>query len=795
MNIIKLCLASGIAISALAYCLPISAQEKPMAAKAQTKGTPLYKNAAAPVSQRVEDLLARMTLEEKIEQLRAIWEEKTKVLDAKGKFDPAKMTQLFPNGIGGVTRPSDRYGPGSPREKAGLNVRETVELVNAMQLHALTKTRLGIPILFHEEGLHGNQALGATSFPIPIGLASSWDRELIKRVNSVIGREIRARGATLALTPVVDIARDPRWGRIEETFGEDPYLVSEMGVASIQGLQGTSVSEYIGPDKVLATLKHMSGHGEPQGGQNTAPAQVSERELRENFFPPFEEAVRRTNIRAVMPSYNEVDGVPSHVNKWMLNSVLRKEWGFKGALVSDYYAIKELENKHHIAENVSLAAKEALETGVDIDLPDGVAYAELLALVKAGKIKESTIDNSVRRVLELKFISGLFENPYSNAAAAEKLINNAEARALARESAVRSVVLLKNDGTLPLTAKGKIAVIGPNAATPHLGGYPGIPPVQVALLEGIRTKVGKKAEILYSEGVKITESDDWWQDAVKQADPEQNRKRIAEAVEVARGSDQIILAIGGNEQTSREGWAANHLGDSASVELVGEQQELFDALKKLGKPITVVLINGKPTAVTKVAAEANALLETWYTGEQGGNAVADILFGDANPGGKLPVSIPRSTGQLPIYYNYKPSAKRGYLFDSNEALFPFGFGLSYSTFTLGAPVLSQSKIGAGQSAQVTVQVTNTSARTGDETVQLYIRDKVSSVTQPVKELKGFERITLKPGETRNVTFTITPHALSMWNKDMKRVVEPGEFDIMTGSNSADVKTVTLTVIE
>jgi beta-glucosidase len=757
---------------------------------------PLYKDAKAATDARVEDLLSRMTLEEKIAQIISLWDAKAEVLDAKGEFDAAKMTRKFPDGLGQFARPSDANGPASPREVKGRDVAGTIRLVNALQKHAMTQTRLGIPILFHEEGLHGYAALGATSFPQAIALASSWDPDLVRQINAVTGREIRARGVSLALSPVVDVARDPRWGRIEETFGEDPYLAGEMGVASVEGLQGTGKARTLGPGKVFATLKHLTGHGQPESGTNTGPAQISERALRTYFFPPFEQVVKRTGISAVMPSYNEIDGVPSHANTWLLGDVLRGEWGFDGAIVSDYYAISDLQNIHHIASSPEDAAKRALAAGVDSDLPSGGSYTSLFTAVKDGRVPIAKIDIAVRRMLSLKFRAGLFENPYADEKAATAITNNVEARALARTAAQRSVILLKNDGMLPLSlgaTKSTIAVIGPSAAVARLGGYYGQPPVTVSILEGIKTKVGTKANTVFAQGVKITENDDWWADEVKLADPVSNRKLIAEAVEAARGADRIILTLGDTEQTSREGWAKSHLGDRDSLDLVGEQQELFDALKALGKPITVVLINGRPPSINKIAIEANAIVEGWYLGEQGGNAVADVLFGDINPGGKLPVSIARSAGQLPMVYNSKPSARRGYLFADASPLYPFGYGLSYSSFEIGAPTLSASKIAANGSVNVSVTIHNTSGRAGDETVQLYVRDMVSSVTRSMMDLKAFRRVTLKGGESKAVSFTLTPEAFQMWNDKMKRVVEPGDFEIMVGPNSASLKSVTLTV--
>jgi beta-glucosidase len=765
-------------------------------AKEAAAASPLYKDATASVDARVNDLLAKMTLEEKIAQIMTVWDAKAEVFDAKGEFDAVKMSTKFPNGIGQFARPSDANGPASPRKVKGRDVRGTVRLVNALQKHAVTKTRLGIPILMHEEGLHGYAALDATSFPQAIALASSWDPDLLREINVVIGREIRARGVSLALSPVVDVARDPRWGRIEETFGEDPYLAGEMGVAAVEGLQGTGKVTTLAPGKVFATLKHLTGHGQPESGTNVGPANISERALREYFFPPFEQVVKRTGIQAVMASYNEIDGVPSHASKWLLGDVLRGEWGFTGAVVSDYYAIDELAGRHSIAKDKTDAAILALAAGVDSDLPTGAAYSTLLNSVREGKVSETAINQAVARMLAMKFRAGLFENPYADAEAAVKITNNAEAKALALKAAQRSITLLKNDGMLPLSLPVKaptIAVIGPSAAVARLGGYYGQPPITVSILDGIKAKVGKRANIVFAQGVKITEDDDWWADEVKLADPATNRKLIAEAVAAAANVDQIILTLGDTEQTSREGWAESHLGDRSSLDLVGEQQELFDALKATGKPITVVLINGRPASIGKIAGEANAIVEGWYLGEQGGNAIADVLFGDVNPGGKLPVTFPRNVGQLPVFYNHKPTARRGYLFDDKAPLYPFGFGLSYSTFDVGAPTLSSGSIAANGSVTVTVPVKNTSSRAGDETVQIYVRDKVSSVTRSVKDLKAFKRVTLAAGKSKNVTFTLTSDAFQMWNDKMVRVVEPGEFEIMAGPDSANLKTVTLTV--
>ncbi len=765
------------------------------AAPAASPSQAIYKNAGLSVEARVEDLLGRMTLEEKVAQMQSIWEDKREVFDANLELDPNKMVQKFPDGIGQFARPSDATGPASPRLVPGRDLRGTIRLVNALQHYAIERTRLGIPIMFHEEGLHGYVAVGATSFPQAIALASSWDPTLVRAVNAVTAREMRARGVTEALTPVVDVARDPRWGRIEETFGEDPYLVGELGVAAVEGLQGEGKSWELKSGKVFATLKHLTGHGQPESGTNVGPAPYSERTLREFFFPPFEKIIARTGVSAVMPSYNEIDGVPSSANVWLLRKVLRGEWGFNGAVVSDYYAIEDLQRLHHIAATPEDAARLALNAGVDIDLPSPGAYATLAQQVRDGRVAMSSIDAAVRRLLTLKFRAGSFEHPFADAERAAAVTDTPDARLLARKAAQRAIVLLKNDGTLPLPlAAGKvpvIAVIGPNAAVARLGGYSSRPPIAVSILDGIRAKVGARAKVVFAQGVKITADDDWWADEVKLADSKENHRLIDEAVAAARGADQIILAIGDTEQTSREGWAPTHLGDRESLDLVGEQQALFDALRALRKPLVVVLINGRPTSTVMIAEQANALLEGWYLGEQGGNAMADVLFGDVNPGGKLPVTIPRSVGQLPMFYNVKPSGRRGYLFDTVAPLYPFGWGLSYTTFQIGAPQLSVDHIGVDGSVTVSVPVLNTGGRAGDETVQLYVHQLVGSVTRPIKELKAFERVNLAAGESKTVNFTLTPETFRMWNIDMQRVVEPGAFEVMVGPNSVELKTTVL----
>jgi beta-glucosidase len=615
----------------------------------------------------------------------------------------------------------------------------------------------------------------------------------LTRVFTVAAREMRARGVQMVLAPVVDVARDPRWGRIEETYGEDPYLVGQLGIAAVRGFQGDTLP--LAPGKVFATLKHMTGHGQPEGGTNVGPASISERTLREVFFPPFAAAVHSSHALNVMASYNEIDGIPSHANYWLLHDILRGEMGFTGAVVSDYEGIEQLVTLHHVEPDFLHAAARAMHAGVDSDLPDGAAYAKLPEALSKGLVTQEQIDTAVRRMLREKFLSGLFENPYADAKAAQAITNNAEARTLAVQAARETTVLLKNDGALPLNTNIKtLAVVGPNAARVDLGGYSNVPNHTVSLLDGIRAKVGSRVKIVSAEGVRITDKGDWYSDDVVLADRDANLARIKQAVEVAKGADEIVLAIGSSSAVSREGWdKASHLGDRADIGLIAQQNELAQAMFALGKPVVVVLINGAPLSIPEVAAKANALLEAWYPGQEGGTALADILFGDANPGGKLPLTIARSIAQLPLYYNQKPTAHRGYLFDTTEPLFPFGFGLSYTTFDISAPHLAAKQVKAGDPVTVSVDVRNTGKVAGDEVVQLYLHDVVSSVTRPIKELKGFKRVTLAPGESKTVQFTLDREAFALWNQDMKRVVEPGAFEIMVGPNSVDLKTVTVDI--
>lgn len=745
-----------------------------------------YQNPTLSPERRVRDLLSRMTLEEKAAQMLCVWQKKPQTLvDAQGNFDLAKAEQSFKdgNGLGQVGRPSDAG--------KGLNARQMAETTNAIQKFFIENARLGIPVVFHEECLHGHAAVDGTSFPQPIALAATFNPELVESLFAVTALEVRSRGGHQALTPVVDVARDARWGRVEETYGEDPFLVSRMGVAATRGFQGDG--SFRDKKHMIATLKHFVGHGQPESGMNCAPANLSLRVLRENFFYPFKESLQKAGAISVMPSYNEVDGVPSHANKWLLRDVLRKEFGFKGYTVSDYFAIWELGYRpdthgHFVAADKKESCKLAVEAGVNIELPDPDCYLHLVELVKKRVLKESQLDELVAPMLLWKFKLGLFEDPYVDPAQAEQIVGCDAHRELARQAAREAITLLKNDGglaPLDLSKYGTIAVIGPNADRTLLGGYSGVPKHEVTLLEGIKARVGARAKVLYSEGCKITIGGSWNQDEVVPSNPEDDRKQIAEAVEVAKQADVIVLAIGGNEQTSREAWMLNHMGDRANLNLLGRQEELVKAMLATGKPIVVFLYNGRPLSVNYLAENVPVIFECWYLGQENGNAAADVLFGDVNPSGKLPITIPRSVGHLPVFYNFKPSARRGYLFDEVSPLYAFGYGLSYTSFDIKNVRLERKKIRPNGSTRVFADVTNTGKREGAEVVQLYIRDMVSSVTRPVKELKGFQKVNLRPAETKTVTFEITLESLSFYDINMKYVVEPGEFTIMVGNSSRD----------
>ena len=745
-----------------------------------------YKNPQLSTQERVKDLLARMTLAEKVAQMQCIWSSgKRQLFDDNGHLDEAKASQNFPNGLGQVGRPNEGFGEEYVTSK-NLNPRETAERVNRIQHFFLEKTRLGIPVMFHEESLHGNQAIGATSFPSHLALGCTWDEDLLTEVYTAVAEEVRVRGGNQVLAPVVDLGRDPRWGRTEETLGEDPYHVSRLALREVKAYQGSG--EKIGKKNVVATLKHLGVHGAPESGSNPGPSYVDERTLREIYLPSFKACVQEGKVGSIMPCYNELSGIPAHTNRWLLNDLVRKEWGFKGYYTSDYYGIGELITVHKMAKDSVEAALLAFHAGVDLETPNRYAYNALPTLVKQGKVLENQIDEMVNRLLTTKFNLGLFDDPYTDPELAEKIIGSDKNRAIALKAAQEAMVLLKNtDQLLPLDTKKykKIAVIGPNADRCILGGYSSEPKQKITPWQGLKAKAQGKCELLYSEGCRISDKGDWFSDSVTLSSPAENRKRIAEAVAMAQKADVILLFVGGNETTSREGWSSQHMGDLSNLELIGEQNELVSALHALHKPMAAFVMSGPPLAFRHLDSSVQALVNCFYLGQETGNAVADLIYGTTCPSGKLSISIPRSAGHLPCFYNYKPSARRGYLFDRIDPLYSFGQGLSYTTFAYGQPRLSAAKIKQGQPVILTVDVTNTGLRAGTEVVQVYIRDAFSSVTRPVKELKDFARIPLQAGEKKTVTFTITPDKLSFYNREMNYVVEPGTFEVMVGTSSVE----------
>ena len=747
--------------------------------KAKISRKQSYKNPNLPVKERVKDLLSRMTMDEKVAQLMGLWNGGVEDFKPEIFNDPVRMKEIFGNGCHSI-------------HPAPFKIKETVELRNKIQKYLVEETRLGIPAIFVDEGQHGLMRPESTVFPQAIGMACSWDTKLFEDVYTVIAHEMRSRGTHFALSPVIDVTRDPRWGRVEETYGEDPFLNGMLSCAAVKGLQGNKKGK-VAANHVAATLKHLWGHGESEGGQNQGPSNHSIRVMRDYHLPPFRMCIQKVKPVAVMPSYNEVDGVPSHANKWLIRELLRKEMKFEGLVVSDYYGIDQLYNKHFVAEDGKDATRIGFNSGVQYEFPQGNLFKHLPVLLKKGKVKLADIDKAVAQTLILKFELGLFENPYISPEDAIKISKKPEHKALALKAARESVVLLKNDKLLPLK-KGKykkIAVIGPCARDPYFGGYAGEPYEKIGLLDGIKEKVGKTAEVMYAEGCKLTTNlttsyFNWKYDNIVFASREENLELIKKAVGVAKKADIVILALGENEHLCREAWAKTHIGDNMKLDLFGEQNELADAIISTGKPVVLYLMNGRPLSINKLAKEIPAILEGWYMGQETGYAAADIIFGDVNPSGKLTITIPKSAGQLPMYYNHKPSAQfMDYISQDINPLFHFGYGMSYTTFRYGAPRLKNTSIKPKGSTSVSVDVTNTGKVAGDEIVQMYIRDKVSSVTRPVKELKGFQRISLKPGETKTVKMDISRESLAFHDIDMKYVVETGEFEIMIGSSSRD----------
>jgi beta-glucosidase len=745
----------------------------------------IYENPKVRIEDRVENLLGQMNLDEKIAQMCAFGNIQ---MGALNEELAKKSAADIKNGIGQLSRSGEPLFP-----------EQTVERINTLQKYLLEKTRLGIPAIIHEETLHGVMMAGATVFPQAIAMGSSWNTELVEEVSAAIAQEVRSRGSNLSLSPNLDLAKDPRYGRTEETYGEDPYLTSQYAIAVVDGFQGENY--LIGKDHIGATVKHFGASAQPIGGLNLAANTMNERTMREADLVPFRAAVEKANAASIMAGYVEYDGISCHANPWLLTDLLRDEWGFKGIVVSDYGGIERIVDLNFHSETLEEAAKMSIEAGMDVELPGIKAFKNLKQLVETGKIDVKYIDRSVRNILTLKFRLGLFEDRFADAEYAIKVNNSPEHKALALKAAEESIVLLKNENkTLPidLNKTKSIAVIGPNAKHVYKGGYTTLYSAEsgVTVFDGIKNYVGSNAEVKYAEGCKIHLGDGYWRSPEAELNAEESDLQlIKEAVEVAKTTDFVVLVIGETPRICREN-NQTRIGDRNDLDLFGRQQLLVDEILKLGKPTLVYLMNGRPISIVKIKDQVPAIIEGWYQGEETGNAVANILFGKVNPSGRLSISFPRSVGHIPSYYYKRASALvLRYIQEKNEALFPFGSGLSYTNFDYSDLTIDKNEITKESSATVKVKVTNTGDYDGKEVVQMYIKDNVSSVTRPVMELQGFEKIFLKKGESKTVEFQITPDKLKFFDRNMQEVVEPGKFTIYVGKSSVELNSLELNVID
>lgn len=748
-----------------------------------------YKNPRLTIEERVNDLLGRMTLEEKVAQLNMKSLNALRT-DEGGDVTDDSLEKLFKEeSIGCLESPFVEHD-------------KIARYSEAADEYLRTKTRLGIPAIQIAECLHGQMALGATIFPQAIGLGSTWNPSLIKQMASVIAQEASLSGVNQALAPLFDLARDPRYGRVEECYGEDPYLVKQMGVAFVTGMQGEAEDsrKRIAPGKLACTGKHFVAYSVPEAGINLAPSLVGERTLRELHLYPFEGVVKEANIYSIMPGYHEVDGVPVHANQWLLTDILRKEWGFGGYVFSDYSAIGMLNSFHKTAQDKKESALQAITAGVDLEAPGQYAYGELIDLVKEGVIPESLIDASVTRILTIKFRLGLFDRSFRVDKQTHKKIHTKEHIELAQKIAEESIVLLQNkNDLLPLKKEElrSLAVIGPNADKVQFGDYSITKnnDYGVTVLEGIRKYVGNDVQINYTEGCGITSlSTDGFENAMETV-------RKSDAVVLVLGGTSVIYSgIGWGDSNSKEINTCGEGYDRNELSFPGVQSQLLQKIACLGKPVILVMLNGRPYTMGEEVKQVDAVLEAWYPGEKGGDAVARVLFGEVNPSGRLSVTFPPTTGHISMYANYKPSGKgyyrqrgtpekpgRDYVFSSPEPLFCFGHGLSYTTFEYKNIQIENTLEQGGDVINVTCEVSNMGDYDGAEVVQLYVRDVVSSVTTPVKALKAFSKVYLKRGETRKVFLQIRKDDLKLWNKQMKHVLEPGEFKIYIGSSVEDIR--------
>ena len=750
--------------------------------KSNNDDDPIYLDPSQPIENRINDLMGRMTLEDKVSQMNQFVgldhmkqgnpDDDKENNDAQGFYKTLSVND--------VSKMCEEGKIGS-----FLHVL-TAKEANHLQALAL-KSPLKIPVLIGIDAIHGNALVsGTTVYPSPIGLASTWNDEFLYSVGKQTAKEMRATGSHWTFTPNIDILRDPRWGRVGETLGEDPYMVGNMGAAMIHGFQQ---GDFTGTQKVIACAKHLIGGGESINGLNAAPADISVRTLREVHLPPYKKAID-AGIYSVMAAHNELNGIPCHMNKWLMTDVLRNEWDFKGFYVSDWLDIERIDKLHHTAKDMKEASYLSVDAGMDMHMHGPEFTDAIVASVKEGKLSVDRVNDACRKILTAKFKLGLFENRFVDLEKKEALLFTEEHKTTALESARKGIVLLKNSGILPLkkaSSKKKIFVTGPNANNQSiLGDWHAAQPDEnvTTIYEGIKTLGETKgyAVDFFNSGENIRKI---------------QSSKIKEAVKKARNADYAIVVVGDNSM--RYKWKDKTAGENmgrASLNLFGKQLDLVKAIKKTGTPVIIVLVNGKPISEPWLQKNVPAIIEAWEPGNLGGQAVAEILFGDVNPSGKLPLTVARSVGQLRMIYNHKPSAYfHKYADEKKTPLYPFGYGLSYTEYSYGAPTLSETTLNKNGTVTVAVQITNTGDVDGEEIAQLYIRDNVSSATRAVKELKGYKRVALKAGETKTVSFTIDAESLAFYDINMDYCVEPGTFSIMTGSssNSKDLTTTTLTV--
>lgn len=760
--------------------------------------TLVYRDPSRSIADRADDLLARMSIDEKVGQLGSVWV--FQIADQAG-FDADRAAPLMASGLGHVTRVSGA---------SSFTARQAAELANAVQRHLIDHTRWGIPAIIHEEVCSGLMAREATVFPQALGVAATFRPQLNRALAEVVRWQMRAMGAHHGLSPVLDVCRDPRWGRLEETYGEDPFLVSQMGIEFVVGLQGSDDGSDL-RDGVVATAKHLVGYGASEGGMNWAPAHLPERELRDVYLRPFEAAVREAGLASVMNGYHEIDGIPCGASRWLLTDLLRGEWGFDGTVVSDYFAVKQLDVYHRVAGSSHDAAVAALVAGIDVELPSTDCYGEVLrSAVEHGAVAIADLDRAVRRVLESKLRLGLFEQPFVDVDRVASYTRTDAQIELSRQLATDSMVLLANDGTLPLRADlASVALIGPNALSARhlLSDYSYVTHVE-SLIEVLKS--GRNVFAMpIDRGVDIDGVTDLSHvvtvhDALREAMPAvelrfaegcgisgDDRSGFAVAVAAAAASDVAVMVMGERSGLT-EDCTTGESRDVTSLRLSGVQEELVHAVAATGTPVVLVLIAGRPVGSPAVHAAARAVVMAWLPGEQGGRAIVDVLTGAVSPGGKLPITYPRSSGQIPIYYAHKVSGGRShwkgsYVDESNEPLYPFGHGLGYSSFTLAAEAAMSTTVGVDDTVQVDVTVTNTGGRVADEVVQLYARDPIASITRPVRELVGFARVTLDQGAVARLRFDVPVAALGFAGRDLQYVIEPGDVEFFVGLSSADLQ--------